>query len=81
MDVATTTEEVSRHIGRQLAARRHGLNLSLAEVAHRCGVTLQQVHRYETGENTISAPMLWSLARCLKTPIAYFFEGLETDDD
>lgn len=77
----TTAEEVSQHIGRQLSARRHGLSLSLAEVARRCGVTLQQIHRYETGENTISAPMLWSLARCLKAPIAYFFEGLATEED
>jgi len=80
MSVGATTEEVSRHIGRQLSARRHNLSLSLAEVAQRCGVTLQQVHRYETGENTISAPMLWSLSRCLKTPIAYFFEGLDLDE-
>ena len=76
----TTTDEVNRHIGRQLSARRHGLCLSLAEVSRLCGVTLQQIHRYETGENTISAPMLWSLARCLNAPIAYFFEGLISEE-
>ena len=77
----TTTEEVSEHIGQRLCARRQGLSLSLAEVARRCGVTLQQIHRYETGENTISAPMLWSLSRCLKAPIAYFCEGLAMEED
>ena len=76
----TTTEEVSLHIGQRLAAHRRSLNLSLAEVAELCGVTLQQVHRYETGENAISAPMLWLLSRCLKAPIVYFFEGLDAEE-
>jgi transcriptional regulator with XRE-family HTH domain len=77
----TTTEKVSQHIGQRLSARRQGLNLSLSDVAQRCGVTLQQIHRYETGENAISAPMLWSLARCLNAPITYFFEGLSAKED
>lgn len=75
------TEQVSQHIGQRLSARRVGLNLSLAEVARRCGVTLQQIHRYETGENAISAPMLWALSLCLEAPISYFFEGLAPTDD
>ena len=68
--------DVSSHIGSRLTARRLRLRLSLADVAQRCGVTLQQIHRYETGANTISAPMLWALAQCLEVEVAYFFDGL-----
>ena len=75
----TTAEEVSLHVGRRLSARRQSLGLSLSDVAQRCGVTLQQIHRYETGENTMSASMLWTLSRCLKSPVGYFFEGLEIE--
>lgn len=55
------------------------LGLSLAQVAERCGVSLQQVHKYETGQSTIAAPMLWQLACCLGVKVAYFFEALENE--
>jgi len=71
-----TLQDVSTHLGRRLNELRIAKGLSLAQVASRCGVSLQQIHRYETGDNTISAPMLWSLAQCLDTDIGYFFEGL-----
>jgi transcriptional regulator with XRE-family HTH domain len=71
-----TVQEISTHIGRRLNDVRISKGLSLAQVASRCGVSLQQIHRYETGDNTISAPMLWSLAKCLDVEIGYFFEGL-----
>jgi transcriptional regulator with XRE-family HTH domain len=72
-------DDVSLHIGRRLAARRLELRLSLAEISARCSVSLQQIHRYEIGDNAISAPMLWKLSRCLDVPISYFFEGLASD--
>jgi transcriptional regulator with XRE-family HTH domain len=71
-----TSQELSAHIGRRLNELRLAKGLSLAQVAARCGVSLQQIHRYETGDNTISAPMLWSLSRCLDVEIGYFFEGI-----
>lgn len=72
-------EELSVHIGKRLAIRRRELCLSLAELSKTCGVSLQQVHRYEIGANTMSAPMLWSLSRCLGVPVEYFFAGIEAD--
>ncbi len=72
-----TQEDVSAEIGRALAQRRKELRLSLAQVAHRCGVSLQHIHKYETGQNVMSAPMLFQLALCLDVPVSYFFKGLE----
>jgi transcriptional regulator with XRE-family HTH domain len=74
-------EYVSVHIGQRLAQRRSELKLSLADVSVRCGVSLQQVHRYEIGQNAISAPMLWHLSRCLEAPITYFFDGLDAEGE
>jgi transcriptional regulator with XRE-family HTH domain len=75
--LSVTLDEIGQHVAKRLGARRASLGLSLAEVSARCGVSLQQVHRYEVGENTISAPMLWQLSKCLDVDIHYFFEGLE----
>jgi transcriptional regulator with XRE-family HTH domain len=74
-----TNDDITLEIGRQLARRRRDLDLSLADVAERCGVSLQQVHKYERGQSTVSAPMLYRLARCLGVRIAYFFETLEAE--
>ncbi len=70
-------EQVVAHVARQLSRRRSDLGLSLAEVASRCGVSLQQIHRYEIGANTLSVAMLWQLAECLGVSVQYFFEGLD----
>lgn len=72
-----TNDDITRQIGRRLAERRRDLDLSLADVAERCGVSLQQIHKYERGQSTISAPMLYRLSRCLSVPVSYFFQDLE----
>jgi transcriptional regulator with XRE-family HTH domain len=74
-------QTVTAAVAARLSQRRRDLRLSLAEVASRCGVSLQQVHRYEIGANVISATMLWRLARCLDVPVAWFFDDLETEDE
>jgi transcriptional regulator with XRE-family HTH domain len=40
------------------------------------GVTTQQVHKYETANDRISAGLLHVVAQALETPISYFFEEL-----
>ena len=74
-----TNDDIALEIGRQLARRRRALDLSLADVAARCGVSLQQIHKYERAQSTVSAPILYRLSRCLGVPIAYFFETLEVE--
>lgn len=70
-------QTVTAAVAARLSRRRRELDLSLAEVARACGVSLQQVHRYEVGANVVSAGMLWRLARCLDVPVAWFFDDLE----
>jgi transcriptional regulator with XRE-family HTH domain len=68
---------VAAHVAKRLTLRRAELALSLAQVSARCGVSLQQIHRYETGDNAMSVGMLWQLSKCLDTTIQFFFEGLD----
>ncbi len=68
---------VAAHVAKRLALRRTELQLSLAQVASRSGVSLQQIHRYEIGDNALSVGMLWLLSKSLDTSVMYFFEGLD----
>lgn len=69
-------EDINIEVGKRLALRRRELKLSLAKVSSRCGVSLQQIHKYETGQSPMTVPMLVQLARCLGVPFDYFFEAL-----
>jgi transcriptional regulator with XRE-family HTH domain len=72
-----TADEINNAVGRRLAQRRRELNLSLAQLSARCGVSLQQVHKYEIGQTGLTVAMLVRLSRCLDTPVSYFLEGVE----
>lgn len=72
-----TPEDITMAVGKRLAERRRELRLSLAQVSARCGVSLQQIHKYETGQTPLSVPMLVQLSRCLDAPLTYFLEPVE----
>lgn len=67
---------VDLHVGRRLRERRWLMGLTLEAVAAPLGIKAQQIQKYETGINRISASRLWELAGVLEVPVAYFFEGL-----
>jgi transcriptional regulator with XRE-family HTH domain len=41
------------------------------------GIKFQQIQKYETGMNRISASRLWDIAQALDVSIGFFFEGFE----
>lgn len=72
---------VDVHVGRAVRWRRKLRGLSQQALAERIGLTFQQVQKYETGANRISASALHAIARTLEVPVAFFFDGLpETID-
>ncbi len=46
------------------------------ELARQLGISFQQVQKYESGANRISASKLWQLCDVLDVVPGYFFEGL-----
>jgi len=66
---------VDLHVGARVRMRRKFLSMSQTDLADALGLTFQQVQKYERGTNRISASKLHETSRCLKVPIAYFFEG------
>lgn len=43
------------------------------------GIKFQQIQKYETGTNRVSASRLWDIAVTLDVPVSFFFEGMPED--
>lgn len=67
---------IDHHVGARMRERRILLGLTQTELADLLNITYQQAHKYEKGINRVSASRLYSIARALNVPVAYFFHGL-----
>lgn len=70
--------DLDLHFGRCLHRRRRQLGLTQQQVAWACGISFQQIQKYECGSNRISAARLWQLAEALAVPVTYFYDGLSS---
>ncbi|MCC5980307.1 MAG: helix-turn-helix transcriptional regulator [Oceanicaulis sp.] len=68
--------DIDRHVGERLRRRRRLMGLTQKELAERVGIRFQQIHKYETGINRMTASRLYELARALGAPVEHFYEGL-----
>ena len=68
------------HVGHRIRSARKLIGLSQEFLANKLDVSFQQVQKYESGANRISASMLWMASVAVNQPIPYFFEGLEGID-
>lgn len=71
---------VDCHVGVRIRMRRKEMGVSQEKLAEALGITFQQVQKYERGANRVSASKLWEIASALKTPVAYFYDGLSDRD-
>ncbi len=55
--------------------------MTLGQVGRDLGLTYQQIRKYESGENRLSASRLYQLSKLLKVEPAYFFRGLGSESD
>ncbi|WP_298261388.1 helix-turn-helix transcriptional regulator [uncultured Litoreibacter sp.] len=68
---------VDIHVGKRLRHRRWMVGMTQGELADTLGIRFQQIQKYESGTNRVSASRLWDIAQALDVPIAYFFQGLD----
>ena len=68
--------QIDKHIGTRVRARRVTLGMSQEKLADALGLTFQQVQKYEKGVNRIGASRLLHIAGILDVSIEFFFEGL-----
>ena len=65
------------HVGKRLRHRRWMVGMTQQQLGEKVGIKFQQIQKYETGMNRISASRLYEIAEALEAPVSYFFEGLE----
>jgi transcriptional regulator with XRE-family HTH domain len=75
-DLDRAPNPIDIHVGLQVRLRRKELKISQEKLAETLGLTFQQVQKYERGANRISASKLYEIARTLRVPMGWFFEGL-----
>ncbi len=75
--VKESANEIDSLVGARVRTRRTLMGLSQERLAEQSGVTFQQVQKYETGKNRISASRLVQFAKILDVPISFFFETIE----
>jgi len=71
---------VDVHVGKRIRHRRWMLGMTQQQLAEKVGIKFQQIQKYETGMNRVSASRLWDIADTLDVAISFFFEGLTEGD-
>lgn len=68
---------VDVHVGKRIRHRRWMVGMTQQQLGDSVGIKFQQIQKYETGMNRVSASRLWDIASALDVPINFFFEGIE----
>jgi transcriptional regulator with XRE-family HTH domain len=70
---------VDVHVGKRVRHRRWMVGMTQQQLGDIVGIKFQQIQKYETGMNRISASRLWDIAQALGVSISFFFEGFEDE--
>lgn len=74
-----TKHNVDMHVGKRIRHRRWMIGMTQQQLAEKVGIKFQQIQKYETGTNRVSASRLWDIAQAVDVPVSFFFEGLADD--
>lgn len=72
---------VDAHVGKRIRHRRWMVGMTQQQLADKVGIKFQQIQKYETGMNRVSASRLWDIAEALGVSISFFFEGLSGEEN
>lgn len=67
-------------LGAAVRIRRRTIGLSQEALAEQCGVSFQQIQKYENGANRISFSRLVQIARALRCRVVDLLDVLDTPD-
>ena len=70
---------VDVHVGRRVRHRRWMVGMTQQQLGDIVGIKFQQIQKYETDMNRISASRLWDIAQALDVSISFFFEGFDSE--
>ncbi len=67
---------VDVYVGKRVRQRRWMVGMTQQQLAEKVGIKFQQIQKYETGMNRVSASRLWDIAASLGVSVSFFFDGL-----
>ncbi|MGB1154046.1 MAG: helix-turn-helix domain-containing protein [Paracoccaceae bacterium] len=70
---------VDLHVGKRIRQRRWLVGKTQQQLAEQVGIKFQQIQKYETGANRVSASRLWDISEAMDVPVNFFFEGIENE--
>lgn len=75
--------DVDRHVGERIRRRRVMLGLTQEQLGESLGISYQQIQKYETGANRVSAGRLFKISQILELNVSALFDGLgeKIDED
>ncbi len=68
---------VDVHVGKRVRHRRWMVGMTQQQLGEAVGIKFQQIQKYETGMNRVSASRLWDISKALDVDVRFFFEGIE----
>lgn len=71
--------KVDEYVGKRIRQRRWLIGMTQQKLAETVGIKFQQIQKYETGANRVSASRLWDIGEAMGVPVSFFFDGLSSE--
>jgi transcriptional regulator with XRE-family HTH domain len=80
-EVTIMAHKVDVHVGKRIRQRRWLAGMTQQKLAELVGIKFQQIQKYETGANRVSASRLWDISDALDVDVSFFFDGIKSGKD
>lgn len=74
-----SASDVDRLVGDRIRRRRILMGLTQDQLGESLGISYQQIQKYETGANRVSAGRLYLIAQRLEVAPGWFFDPVQSD--
>lgn len=74
MKIKQDFTDTDKTIAKRIKLRRIMLGMSQSDLAKSCGISFQQIQKYEACKNKISCARLFQISQTLKVPVEFFFD-------
>jgi transcriptional regulator with XRE-family HTH domain len=71
---------VDVHVGQRIRRRRWMVGMTQQQLGDAVGIKFQQIQKYETGMNRVSASRLFEISQALDVPVAFFFDEIDGEE-
>ena len=69
-----SSNAIDEFIGARMRERRQALGISQTDLGNALGVSFQQIQKYESGRNRVSAGRLFDICKALNVSLSSMFE-------